>query len=610
MTLFGLVDSGPPRTELRDLRAYAITVASRPDGAGSVRTAVAGEVRTVCIAPGSAADDHVIVAVRGRPLWREGPERQADDVLADQILSAYRQEGARFLERLHGGFALAVVDAKANSALLAIDRMGIERLAYSTGGGRLVFSTSAEAVARAPGISARLSPQALYSYLFFHKIPAPETAFEGVSKLPAGTALEFTAHEARVFRYWQPQIVDSGHGDAQYLARKLGASLRAAVRATQPGAHSGAFLSGGLDSSTVAGVLAEVGPSAAQTFSIGFGYPDYDELPYARIANQRFGCKGHEYTVHGSDIAKTLPLIARAYDEPFGNSSALPAYYCARLAKEAGVDHLLAGDGGDELFAGNPQYAEQQVFEWYSRAPLFVRQGLLEPLLAAIPRSVNAWLVRKARGYVEKANIPLPARLEMWNFVHVLGPADILHPDFLASIDPRAPIAHMQAVWESAPGHSTLRRMLWYDWRFTLADNDLRKVETMARLAGVSVSYPMLHPDVVELSCAVPPGLMMPGRKLRHFYKQAMTGFLPDDIIHKKKHGFGLPFGLWLNESAELRDLVLGSLTALRSRRIVRPEFIDRLVALHGAEDARYYGVFIWVLVMLEQWLQEHGIAL
>jgi asparagine synthase (glutamine-hydrolysing) len=167
----------------------------------------------------------------------------------------------------------------------------------------------------------------------------------------------------------------------------------------------------------------------------------------------------------------------------------------------------------------------------------------------------------------------------------------------------------MQALWDSAPANNALDRMLYYDWQYTLADNDLRKVETMSELAGVRVSYPMLHPDVVDLSMRVPPDLMMPGTRLRDFYKRATTGFLPDEIIHKKKHGFGLPFGLWLQETPRLRAQIDGNLAALRSRRIIAPQFIDRLLDLHGQQDAKYYGVFIWVLAMLEQWLTEHDLA-
>jgi asparagine synthase (glutamine-hydrolysing) len=455
-----------------------------------------------------------------------------------------------------------------------------------------------------------VDPAAIYDYLFFHMVPAPKTAFRGVTKLAAGTMAVWRDQRLTVTRYWQPAFVEEGAGKFESLKAELFEALAAGVRATQPDGRSGAFLSGGLDSSTVAGMLSDVGPKPARTFSIGFGYPDYDELSYARIANARFGCQGSEYIVHGSDIAESFGAIAKAYDEPFGNSSALPAYYCARMAKDAGVDHLLAGDGGDELFAGNSRYAEQDIYRWYFRLPRWIRDGLLEPALAIAPSRLVVGPVRRARNYVSQAKAGLPARLETWNFVHRLGCQAILHPDFLPSIEPSEPFAHMQRLWQEAPCASDLNRMLWYDWQLTLADNDLRKVQTMADMAGVRVSYPMLHPDVVDVSVRVPTGLKMPGRKLRHFYKQAMAGYLPEQIIHKKKHGFGLPFGLWLQDSPLLRDRIFGNLSSLRTRRVIRPEFLDQLLALHGADDARYYGVFIWVLAMLEQWLQEHRLSL
>jgi asparagine synthase (glutamine-hydrolysing) len=372
---------------------------------------------------------------------------------------------------------------------------------------------------------------------------------------------------------------------------------------------AGAFLSGGLDSSTVAGVLSQLQATPARTFTIGFGYSEYDELPFARIANDRFGCEGHEYVIRGGDIAATFHKIAQAYDEPFGNSSALPTYHCAVMARNAGIDHLLAGDGGDELFAGNSRYADQQIFEWYQRVPSVLRHRLLEPALKHWPHHDPAWLIRKARGYVEKAKIPLPDRMEAWNFIFGIGPETILQPEFLGTVSQTAPFERMREVWHSTPSQSTLHRMLFYDWHYTLADNDLRKVEVMSALAGVRVSYPMLHHGVVGLSLMIPPEMLMPGRSLRDFYKRAMRGFLPDAIIDKKKHGFGLPFGLWLKESAQLRDVIFDSLANLRGRGIVRPQFLNRLLELHGSEDARYYGVFVWVLAMLEQWFEEHRIA-
>lgn len=556
-------------------------------------------------APDTARDGTVTVALQGNPTWRRA---NGGPATAAGILEAYRRSGRSVLQSLHGRFALAIADENTGETVLAVDPMGIGRLAYAVVGDAIVFSTSAEAVARFPAVNAGLANQAIFDYLFHHAIPAPATVFAGVRKLPPATHLVASRGGVRVERYWDPSFRAESVEPLPVLRAGLNEALRAAVRDCAPDSRTGAFLSGGLDSSTVAGVLSELQPPPAKTFSIGFGYPDYDELAYARIANARFRCEGHEYVIRGADIAATLHKIARAYDEPFGNSSALPAYHCAIMAREAGVDHLLAGDGGDELFAGNSRYADQRIFEWYGFVPTLVRRKLLEPVLERLPQANPPWLVRKARGYVDKANTPLPARLETWNFIFGLGPERVLEPGFLASIDLRGPFARMQEVWDTTPSDSTLQRMLYYDWHYTLADNDLRKVEVMCDLAGVRVSYPMLHHSVVDLSTRVAPGQMMPGRKLRHFYKEAMKGFLPDEIIHKKKHGFGLPFGLWLQESAELRELVFGSLSSLRSRGVIRPDFIDHLLDLHGQDDARYYGVFIWVLAMLEQWFQEHGV--
>lgn len=558
-----------------------------------------------CWAPAIATEEAVVVAVLGQPLWTVGGGNwQA--ATAARLLAEYRRLGPAMLDSLAGRFALAVLDGQAHRTVLAVDPMGIEKLAYAARGPHLVFSASAHAVASSPAIAAPLSQQALFDYLLLHMIPAPGTAFRDVHKLRPGTCVVFERGNLQVRRYWRAAFEEHGTGHFQALAQELKASMQAAVRDCAPDERTGAFLSGGLDSSTVAGVLSGVGPRPARTFSIGFGYPQYDELPYARIANARFGCEGHEYNIRGADIAETFPRIARAYDEPFGNSSALPVFHCARLAREHGVDHLLAGDGGDELFAGNSRYAEQQIFERYRLIPAPLRRAILEPLLSAWP-SALAWpLIRKARGYVEKANTPLPTRLETYNVVYRAGPAQFLDPDLLAAIDAQAPLAAMHEVWDAAPCRSTLNHMLYYDWQYTLSDNDLRKVGTMTALAGIRVSYPMLHPRVIELSMRIPPRLKMPGRRLRHFYRKAMRGFLPDEILQKKKHGFGLPFGLWLTEHAPLRELIFDNLTSLRTRRVIRAEFIDRLLHLHGSEDASYYGVYLWVLAMLEQWLQEH----
>lgn len=557
-----------------------------------------------------AADSGIRVGVQGGKLhWSpELAARLRHLPPAQAILLAYRERGPNFLDSLDGQFALAVVDQSDQRIILAVDPLGIERLTYRVASSEFVFGSSAEQVARATTGPVTLRLQAIFDYLVMHMVPAPDTVYDGVRKLRGGHCVVWEKGRLTERRYWAPRFVEEGRGDFAQLSEGLHAALRTAVSECQPGNRTGAFLSGGLDSSTVAGVLRKVADRPARTFSIGFGYADYDELDYARIANRHFGNIGHEYVIDARDIATAFPLIAKSYDEPFGNSSALPLYHCARLAREAGMDHLLAGDGGDELFGGNSRYARQGFFQRYQHVPRPLR-SLAEALLSGWPDRLMFSPVRKARNYVERASIPLPRRLEIWNLLFRLGPAAVLHPEFLASIDVEAPLARMQELWDSAPCRSDLNRMLFYDWQYTLADNDLRKVETMSRLAGIRVSYPMLHPAVRSLAQQVPPGLMLPGTRLRDFYKRAMAGFLPVEIITKPKHGFGLPFGLWLQDSAELRDMIFGSLSSLRARQIVEPGFLDRLLHLHGRDDAEYYGVFLWILAMLEQWMQEHRVS-
>jgi asparagine synthase (glutamine-hydrolysing) len=202
----------------------------------------------------------------------------------------------------------------------------------------------------------------------------------------------------------------------------------------------------------------------------------------------------------------------------------------------------------------------------------------------------------------------MPERLESWNYMYRVDLGGMLEPDFRAAVDPRAPLRTMAEVYADAPSDLLLHRMLFYDWHYTLSDNDLRKVGSMCELAGVKVSYPMLDPHVIDLSLRVPPRMMQKGLELRSFYKQAMRGFLPEEILTKQKHGFGLPFGVWLKTHARLRELIYGLLADFKSRRIVQPAFVDNLIAEHKAGHPGYYGYAIWDLAMLEAWLQARSV--
>jgi asparagine synthase (glutamine-hydrolysing) len=329
-------------------------------------------------------------------------------------------------------------------------------------------------------------------------------------------------------------------------------------------------------------------------------------MQFARIAARRFGTEHHEYYVTPDDLVRSVPQVARHYDQPFGNSSALPAYYCARMAREDGVTKLLAGDGGDELFGGNARYAIQRIFGWYDRVPAAVRGGLMEPLLERTPLGTLP-LLRKGRSYIKQARVPLPDRMQQYNLLLRLGVGEVFTPDFLAQVDTTDALRQQQAVWQQVQGASALNRMLAYDWRYTLAEADLPKVCGTTALAGVAVGFPFLDERMLEFSLRLPADYKLRGLKLRWFFKEALRGFLPDEILTKKKQGFGLPFGVWANRHSGLRQLAADSLETLAGRGIVKREFIQTLLARHLPEHPGYYGEMVWILMMLEQWLRAHA---
>lgn len=546
------------------------------------------------------------VAVLGAPWWQDDELQAAAGRrgIAESVLRAYRQHGDRFLAQLRGHFAIAISDSAQGRGLLAVDRFGNHRLCYTETDAALVFGTTLTSVRGFPGTPDRLNRQAIFDYLYFHMIPSPQTVFADIHKLEPGHVLVVDGDSVTVNAYWEPDFSVSRDSIAS-LHEELHATLKAAVARAIGNIEGkvGAFLSGGLDSSTVCGVLAGQTSGKARAYSIGFAQEGYDEMAFARTASRHFDLDLHEYYVTPVDIADAIPTLSKAYDEPFGNSSAVPAYFCAKMARADGIDCLLAGDGGDELFAGNERYARQLKFDLHNRLPQWIRKSVLEPVLQHGP--IGNWnaLTRKARSYLEQANIPMPLRLQSYNFLQRTPSAEVFDPEFLSSISTDHPSLEMARVWNSIEADTLVNQMLFLDWKFTLADNDLRKVNRMCQQAGIGVEYPMLDDDLLDFSLKIPSSQKLKNYELRHFFKEAMQDFLPAEIINKTKQGFGLPFGEWLKTSAEVQELVYGSLQQLKSRKVFRDEFIDDLVAKHRSGHASYYGEFVWVMTMLEQWL-------
>lgn len=529
-------------------------------------------------------------------------EREHGSAMA--IALGYQQLGIELLKHCNGSFALAIHDELAGKLVAAIDRLGIKRLCYrpTADGIRLASQATGLFDSHTP----EMSHQGLFDYLYFHMVPSPDCIYEGVQKLMPGEYLVFETGRISTGTYWQLGFQDESVQDIYQLAQEFRHQIERSVAryANRPGI--GAFLSGGTDSSTMAGMLARLSGQKAKTFSIGFHADGYDETEYALITARHFDTDHNTYYVTPQDVVDAIPRIAAGYDEPFGNSSAVPVYFCARFAHEHGIQTMIAGDGGDELFAGNARYAKQRVFEHYQRIPSGVRSAMIEPAARIIPADCKITPLRKLRSYIDQARVPLPDRLESYNFMHRFPVTDIFSADFLATVDPTHPLHLQQQVYHAAHTDHYVNRMLHLDFKFTLADNDLRKVNQMCELGGVDVCYPLLSDEIVEFSGRVPVSMKLKGTELRYFFKYALKDFLARETLNKSKHGFGLPFGLWLHDYAPLHDLARESLKQLQQRHLLKPGFIDTLWRLHSDSHASYYGVMIWVLMMLEQWLQHH----
>jgi asparagine synthase (glutamine-hydrolysing) len=543
----------------------------------------------------------VLALAAGGPRFRT----QAVQALADRDGQAaawsalYPRSGERACEEAGGHYALVIIDRALGRVLLATDRFAVWPLCYRREGARLHVSDRADAVQASH--AAALDLQGLYDYFYFHAIPAPRTVYAHVMRLQAGHMLLADARGTEERPHWWPRFEEHRQPPVATLREQFLAALRRAVAAEAAGGNLACFLSGGTDSSTVAGMVAATTGRPAHTYSIGFDVPGYDEMEYAHIAARHFRTVHHSYYVGPDDVATALPQLAASFDQPFGNSSALPAYCCALLASGDGHAKLLAGDGGDELFGGNTRYAKQRVFDLYRHIPAGLRHRLIEPFLAPALRHLP--VARKAASYVEQARIPMPDRLETYNLLRRLDPRQIFTQQFLAQVDTHAPLRQQRAVYAQAPGTALINRMLAYDWKYTLADNDLVKVRGAAALAGIAVGFPLLADELVDFSLQLPPEMKLNGFKLRYFFKQALTGTLPPAIIAKKKHGFGLPFGRWLAQHHGLQSLASDALSRLARRGIVRAEFLSELSDARMRQHAGYYGEMVWILSVLELWL-------
>ena len=555
--------------------------------------------------------DNLLASVNGQCQWHDSELQRLSKEAGHEtaLIEAWRRYGTELLNHVIGPCSLVIANLETAELFVSTDRVGIHNLYYTTTPSNCILvADSINPVLSFPGVPQQLSAQSVYDYLYFHMIPGPNSIYDSISKLPPAHYLHVQNGKLDIRQYWVPEFTEKTALSRESMGGELKSLLGEIVsdRLTNAGTPNvGSFLSGGLDSSTVTGMMAQASPSTLSSYTIGFDAEGFDEVEYAKIASKHFGTNSKVYYLTPEDILDAVPRIAACYEEPFGNSSVIPTYYCAKFAKENGEKLLLAGDGGDELFAGNERYAKQQVFEIYHHLPGFARK-MLQHSVSHESLTQKVLPLRKLQSYIEQASVPLPGRLQTYNYLYRHDPQEIFTRDFYSRVDSDYP-NQLQNDWFHKPqSASALNKMLYLDWLITLGWNDLRKVTHACNYAGIDVEYPMLDERLIDFSCQIPSSWKLNKLRLRYFYKQSMQGFLPDAILNKSKHGFGLPFGIWATTHNGLRELIHDSVSDLKKRDIISKQFLDQALNMHEQTHAKYYGELLWVLMMLELWLSSH----
>jgi len=524
------------------------------------------------------------------------------------LAAMYERRGEAFVERLRGAFSVVIWDRRERRLIAATDGFGIKRLAWYEDENGVLIGSRVDALARSLGRDLEIEPAAIANVLNFSSNLAPLTIFKKIRRLIPGSLLVVSDGRVRCEKYWSMRYYSGGRSSEEKLSSELERVVQSSVSAHIAGCPKdqvGAFLSGGTDSSTVLGMMSRAAQPPVKSFSIGFDEERFNEMEYAELAARHFHSRHYTYNVTASDCFDALPKMVTAFDEPFGNSSAIPTYFCAKLAAEQGVRILLAGDGGDELFGGNERYATDKIFQVYHSLPAFVRKGVIEPAAAVLPGGL--WPVRRARNYLRRANMPGAERMFSFQFLRTHTLQEVFTPDFVSALGQYTILDIPADHYSRAAARDHLDRLLYVDVNITLGDNDLPKVTSMSELAGIQTRFPFLDRSVAEFSGRIPARLKVKGFNKRYLFKRAFRNLLPPEIIKKKKHGFGIPVASWMKSDKRMRELSHDTLLSNRTleRGYFKKAFIEKFFQENEATDDPYYGDILWTVLVLELWQRE-----
>jgi asparagine synthase (glutamine-hydrolysing) len=517
----------------------------------------------------------------------------------ETIVHAYEQWGQDAFARLRGMFGIAVWDSRDGSLLLARDRVGIKPLHYAVVGQRIYFGSEIKSILAAGDITPTLDSTALDHYLSFLYTPRDTSIFAGIDKLPPGHVLRWHEGTLRITRYWQVPAEERQPQSEGEAVEALQQVLRDAVRShLMSEVPLGAFLSGGVDSSVVVGLMAEASRQPVRTFSIGFDDPRYDELEHARVVARHFGTDHHEFVVKPDALAIIDDLIAH-FDEPFGDSSAIPTWYVSEIARRH-VTVVLSGDGGDELFGGYERYSPHPRIAAFDRwAPTASRRvaSLVWPLL---PHGATG------KNFLRRA-----ARDVRGRYLDQIAYFQSDEKRALLSGDVQRAIGNRDAESQLGEHFDRLQRLPWdgqmmhFDFETYLPEDILTKVDRMSMAHSIESRVPLLDNNVVDFAATLPATLKIKNGRKKHILKEAAASLLPAHILNRRKQGFAVPVGGWFR--ADLREFfsdVLRSRPA-RERGYFNRHFIDRLIREH-LTGRRDHTLRLWALVVFELWHRQY----
>jgi asparagine synthase (glutamine-hydrolysing) len=522
------------------------------------------------------------------------------------ILHLYEELGTRCVERLNGMFAFALWDEPNRTLVLARDRFGKKPLYYAETRSGLIFGSELDALLEHPDCPRELDHDALAHYLAFEYVPEPESILAGVRKVPAAHVLTWRDGAISTERYWRMSFADGPEAGEEECVDRFRQLFRAAVeRRLLSDVPLGAFLSGGIDSSSVVAAMTELGGDV-KTFSIGFHEPSFDESAHARSVARFLGTDHHEEVFTAETMLDLLPEVVRALDEPFADPSVLPTYLLSRFAREH-VTVALGGDGGDELLAGYPTFSADRLARLY-RLPRGVHERVVVPAADRLPVSTANFSTEfKLKRFLRGITFDGDVRHAAW--LGSFTPAEL---DELLAEPAADPYAGLRRLAAEAPGRDRVERLISIYAETYLRDDILVKVDRASMACSLEVRAPFLDVELVEFLGRVPSSLKLRGLGTKRLLRLAMHGTLPPAILERPKKGFGIPVSAWLRDG--LRELLEDELSParLRAQGLFRPEPVERLVREHLA-GRRDHRKALWTLLMFQLWhrsLPERGRAL